>query len=236
MKDDELVAILRSTWRRRVVTAVVVATLVVAGWVIWWVGASLELGLFAGSLLGFAALVIVVALAGGAAQRLLGITGARATLLHRAGWRDFEDLVQHQPMRLEDTPPGTWELAVELRALPHGGWHHATLTVPPGGAARRHRTSRAFERDDPDPRTWVTQHDTELDDAASDRVRELLTDVIASPLNPRHDPVTDGGPFRLVASTHAAHPAFDLEGNVASKYSDERVRELVRLVLGSLAD
>lgn len=236
MKDDELVAILRSTWRRRVVTAVVVATIVVAGWVIWQVGASLELGLFAGSLLGFAALVIVVALAGGAAQRLLGITGARETLLHRAGWRDFEDLVQHQSMRLEDTPAGTWELAVDLRALPHGGWHHATITVPPKGAASRHRTSRAFERDDPDPRAWVTQHDAELDDAESDRLRELLADAIASPLDPKHEPVKDGGPFRLVAATHDARPAFDLEGNVASKYSDERVRELFRLVMGSLAD
>ena len=236
MKDEELVAILRSTWRRRVVTAVVVATIVGAGWVIWRVGAYLELGLFAGSLLGFAALVIVVALVGGATQRVLGIPGARETLLHRAGWRDFEDLVEHQPVRLEDTAPGTWELAVELRALPHGGWHHATVTVPPEGAASRHRTSRAFERDDPDPRAWITQHDTELDDAESDRLRELLADAVVSPLNPKHEPVKDGGPFRLVASTRDAHPAFDFEGNAVSKYTDPRLVELFRLAMGSLAE
>ena len=234
MKDEELVAILRSRWRRRVVAVVVVATIVVGGWVLWQVGSYLELGLFVGSLLGAAALVVIVALAGGAAQRLLGITGARETLLHRAGWRDFEELVQHQPMRLEDTAPGTWELAVELRALPHGGWHHATVTVPPEGAAIRHRTSRAFERDDPDPRAWITQHDAELDDAASDRLRELLASSTASPLNPKHEPVKDGAPFRLVAATRDADPAFDLEGNAVSKYTDPRVVELFRLVLGSL--
>lgn len=46
----------------------------------------------------------------------------------------------------------------------------------------------------------------------------------------------DGGPFRLVAATHDARPAFDLEGNVASEYTDPRVVELFRLAMGSLAE
>jgi len=170
------------------------------------------------------------------AGRWLGITTARETLLHRAGWREFDDIVNHQRMRLDDVSPGTWELAVELRALPHSGCHHATVTLPPSGRATRHRVSRSFDEDDPDPRTWITQSDAVLDANASSRLRELLESATVTPLDPTHTPVIDGAPFRLVAATRKALDAYDLGGNAAGQYEDPRVVELVGLVLGDLRD
>ena len=78
------------------------------------------------------------------------------------------------------------------------------MTLPPSGRATRHRVSRSFDEDDPDPRTWITQSDAVLDANASSRLRELLESATATPLDPTHTPVIDGAPFRLVAALRDA--------------------------------
>ena len=236
MKDEDLVAILRSTWRRRIVAWIVLAAVAAVVWVLIEISSHFESSVVAGLFFGVFAIPYTISYAGAGARRWLGFTDARQTLLDRAGWREFEDIVNHQRMRLDDAAPGTWELAVELRTLPHGGRHHATVTLPPQGRAKHRVVSRSFDESNPDPRTWITAHDAELDLAASDRLRALLASAQERPFELELATVTDGSPFRLVAATQEALDAYDLGGNLAAQHEDPRVVELASLVVGPLPD